>query len=73
MGEYYIRIATYGTPFPDIIDDETMFQAEIGMNYLDPEEFMYLCDGDSMHDAEEQYFEEFSQMSNDEFAEKMHP
>ena len=73
MKSYYISISTYGTPSPDIIDDETMLQAEIGANYLKPEAYMYLCDGDCMHDAVEQYFDEFSRMANDEFAEKMHP
>lgn len=73
MKSYYIRTATYGTNTPHIIDEEVMHQAERGMNYLNPDEFMHHCEADNMHDAEEQYWEEFSQMAFDHEAEKDHP
>lgn len=70
---YYVRISTYGTNAPHIIDEEAMYQAEHKMNYLNPDEFMFLCEADCMHDAKEQYWEEFSQLANDYIAEKEHP
>lgn len=73
MKQYYIRVSTYGTNAPHIIDEEAMYQAERGMNYLNPEEFMLLSEGECLHDAEEQYWEEFSEMANDKEAERMHP
>ena len=72
MKEYYIRIATYGTNVPHIVDEEAMYQAERGINHLNPDEFMFLCEADCLHDAKEQYWEEFSQMANDAVAERMH-
>lgn len=73
MNTYYIRIDTYGTNNPHIIDEETMYQAERGMNYLDADEFMFCCDADCLHDAKEQYWEEFSHMAFDTEAERLHP
>lgn len=73
MKEYYIRIATYGTNTPHIIDEETMYQAERGMNYLNPDAFMFHCEADCLNDAKDQYWEEFSKMANDAFGERMHP
>ena len=70
---YYIKTATYGTNRPDIIDEEAMYQAEHGMNYLNPNEYMFHCEADCMHDAKEQYWEEFSQIAFDREAEAMHP
>ena len=73
MKSYFIRTASYGTNKPHIIDEEVMYQAEHGMNYLNPDEFMYHCEADNIHDAMESYWEEFSRMANDSFAESMHP
>lgn len=73
MMSYYIRTSTYGTNTPHIIDEEVMYQAEHGMNCLNPDEFMYHCEAENMHDAEEQYQEEFSRMAFDYEAEKKHP
>jgi hypothetical protein len=73
MKEFYVRIATYGTNTPHIIDEEAMHQAERGMNYLNPDEFMFHCEADCMHDAEELYWEEFSRMAFDAESERMHP
>lgn len=73
MREYYIRIATYGTNTPHIIDEEIMHQAECGMINRNPDEFMFLCEGECLSDAMGQYWEEFSQMANDQQAERCHP
>lgn len=73
MKEYYIRTATYGTNTPHIIDEEAMYQAERGITQLNPDEFMFYCEDDCMHGAMEQYWEEFSRMANDAFAERLHP
>ena len=73
MKEYYIRISTYGTNKPHIIDEEGMYQAERGMNCLNSNEFMFLCEGSCLHDAEEYYWKEFSEMALDEEAERLHP
>ena len=73
MREYYIRIATYGEGAPHIIDEEAMYQAERGMNYLNPDDFMFLCEADCMAEAKEYYMEEFSKMANDKEAERLHP
>lgn len=73
MREYYIRIDTYGTNTPHIIDEEAMYQAERGMNYLNPNDFMFHCEAECLHDAQEQYWEDFSTMANDAVAERLHP
>lgn len=73
MKEFYIRISTYGTNTPHIVDEEAMYQAERGMNSLDPDEFMFLCEATCLHDAIEQYWEEFSEMAFDKEAERLHP
>lgn len=73
MKPYYIRTETYGSAKPHIIDEETMYQAEHGMNYLNPDDFMFLCEDENMAGAKEQYWEEFGQLANDRFAELMHP
>lgn len=73
MKLYYIATLTYGTSNPIIIDEETMYQAEHGMNYLNPDDFMFHCEADCMADAKEQYWEEFSRMAFDQEAERMHP
>lgn len=73
MATYFIQLSTWGTNTPNIIDDETMYQAEHGMNYLDPDDFGYLCEADSMHDAEEFYDEELSDAIFMAIAERDHP
>lgn len=73
MKEYYIRLNTYGTGTPHIIDEEAMYQAEHGMNYLNPDDFIFHCEADCMHDAVEQYREEFSRMAFEKEAERLHP
>lgn len=73
MRDYYIRISTYGTNEPDIIDDEAIYQAERGMNYLTVDDFMFLCEAECLHDAKDQYWNEFSKIAFDDYAERLHP
>lgn len=73
MNCYYIRIESWGTSSPHIIDDEAMSLAELGMNYLTPDDFMFLCEAGSMAEAEEFYWEEASRAANDAFGERLHP
>jgi len=53
MTGYYIRLDTWGTNTPNIVDDKAIYQAERGMNYLNPDDYDFLCEADSLHDAEE--------------------
>lgn len=73
MRKYYIKTSTYGTNMPSIIEEEVMYQAERGMNYLNPDDYMFHCEADCLHDAKKQYWEEFSRMAFDHEAEKDHP
>lgn len=49
--DYYIKIDTYGERDVMIINGNVMEQAERGENYLDPEEFMFLCEAESAEEA----------------------
>lgn len=73
MNCYYIRLSTYNTPNPCIIDEDTLIQAERGENYLDPEDFMLLCEASSMEDATKVYWKEFSENWNQIEGERDHP
>lgn len=42
------------------------------MNYLDPEDYMFHCEANSLEDAVEKYWDEFSEMVFDYEAEKDH-
>lgn len=50
--EYYIN---YKIDNEQIIDAETLRQAEHGKNYLNPNDFMFLCEAENMHEAEQYY------------------
>lgn len=73
MKSYYIRISSWGTETPDIIDDKIMYQAEHGMNYLNPDDYDFLCEAECMRDAESFYDEELSDYIFTRFAESSHP
>lgn len=73
QNDYYIQLSTWGSETPNIIDAETMENAERGLNYLNPEDFNYLCEAGCLHDAEEFYFEELSEAIFDAYAEQFHP
>ncbi len=73
MNNYYVNIFTYCTSTPHIIDEETMLQAERGENYMNPEDFMFLCEAPSMVEAIECHDEERSRHLNDIEGERYHP
>lgn len=73
MNNYYIRILTYGTSAPHIIDEETLLQAERGENYLNPDDFMFHCEAHTMEEAIEYHDEERSRAMFDKEAERLHP
>lgn len=62
MNRYYIDIRTYCTPQPHIIDEATLDQAERGGNYLNPDDFMLLCEAASMADAIKCHAQEYGQL-----------
>lgn len=72
MKLYYIKTDTFGSDKPVLIDEEIMLQAEQGMNYLNPDDYMFFCEADCLADAKEFYWEEFSRIANDRVAEKYH-
>ena len=73
MTAYYIRTATWKTSTPHIIDEGGMNKAEQGLSCLDPDDFMLLCDADSMAEARDIYFEEAGACRSQEVAEAVHP
>lgn len=73
MTEFYIQLSTWGTETPNIVDDEAIYQAERGMNYLDANDFDFLCEADCLRDAENYYFDEISKAAFEAIAESNHP
>ena len=51
MISFDIRIATYGTKTPDIVLSSVIDAAERGENYLNPDEYMYFGDFESIEAA----------------------
>lgn len=52
MTNFYIN---YRSKSELIIDQETLEDAESGKNYLNPDDFMFLCEADSLEDAQDKY------------------
>ena len=73
MKEFYIKLSTWGTKTPNIVDDEVIYQAERGMNYLNPDDYDFLCEADTMREAEDFYFDELSNQMLDCISEYQHP
>ena len=73
VSEYFIRIDTYGTQCPDIINAETMVKAMDGLNYLNPDDYEHLCWAEDELNAENYYFEELSELIFTRIAERDHP
>lgn len=70
---YFIKITTWGTDMPQIIDEETLQQAERGGNYLNPDDYDFLCEADCIEDAEDYYSEALSDEIFSRIAERDHP
>ena len=73
MTQFYIKMSTWGTETPNIVDDEAIYQAERGMNYLNPDDYDFLCEADTAREAENFYFEELSEQMFNLAAEAAHP
>lgn len=52
MANFYIN---YRSNEEQIIDERTLENAENGNNYLNPDDFMFLCEADSLEDAQDKY------------------
>ena len=50
---YFInyKVDSFHTCDPMVIDLKTMEKVEKGLNYLDPDDFVFLCEADSLEDA----------------------
>ena len=73
MKNFYIQISTYETETPNIIDEATLEQAERGENYLNPDDFTFLCEAENASAANEFYFDEISRAFFERYAEANHP
>ena len=52
MANFYIN---YRINEEQIIDERTLEDAENGKNYLNPDDFMFLCEANSLEDAQDKY------------------
>ena len=52
MTNFYIN---YRSKSELIIDQGTLEDAENGKNYLNPDDFMFLCEANSLEDAQDKY------------------
>lgn len=52
MANFYIN---YRSKREQIIDEVTLEDAEKGKNYLNPDDFMFLCEANSLEDAQDKY------------------
>ena len=65
MKAYYINTRTWDRPDAEIIDEITMENAEQGLNSLNPEEFLFLCEADSLEQAKEAWAAAWNQPLSD--------
>jgi hypothetical protein len=71
---FYIKTSTWGTNDPRIISEEVMQQAERGRSYINPNDYMFLCDAESAAAAEDYYWDcDFSPYVFEQMAESYHP
>ncbi len=54
--KYYFKTADYGESSVSIIDEQTLLKAEQGLNYLNPEEYSFLCEAEDMTEAQSYYW-----------------
>lgn len=55
MASFYINYRNNRLLEEQIIDEKTLQDAEKGLNYLNPDDFIYLCDANSLEEAEDKY------------------
>ena len=73
MKTYYINMNTIDQYDAHIIDDAALEAAERGGNYLNADDFMFLCDAESFEQAKAIWVEEWNQSVFNREAEKHHP
>lgn len=74
MSAYFCRISDYGKSTMNIIDEKTLIAAENGENYLDAEDYNFLCEANSIEEADKYYWEvEFNEYVGGLMAERDHP
>lgn len=59
MKAYFINTTTWDSPDAEIIDGITLEKAEQGLNDLNPEDFLFLCEADSIDQAKEAWADNF--------------
>ena len=64
MKSYDIKIQSYGTLGPEIVESSLVDAAERGENYLNPEEFMHWGEFESLEDALQAYNNEAAELYN---------
>lgn len=52
MANFYIN---YRINKEQIIDEKTLEDAENGNNYLNPDDFMFLCEADNLENAQDKH------------------
>lgn len=73
LHSYYIKLSTWGEVEPEIIDDEQMRQAELGLTDRDPDDYDYLCEAETLREAYRGYWDAVSDEYAQREAEKYHP
>ena len=61
MKAWYIKISTYGTDTPFIVDERGIDN----VIYSNFDDFMFLCDASCLDDAKEKYLKEIAQWMNE--------
>ena len=73
MTGFFIKISTYGSTTPNIITEKVFQQAEQGKNYLNPDDYDFLCDAESVQEAEEFYYNKVGEEQMIAYFESFHP
>ena len=73
MTTFYYKAGSWGEYDALIIDETTLDQAERGENYLDPDDFYFLCEAENIEAARELYWEEASRALRQLEMESAHP
>ena len=73
MKTYYININDLDKLDAQIIDERTLEDAERFKNYLNADDFTYLCEAENMEQAHEAWAKEWNESVFDRIAERHHP
>lgn len=56
MTNFYIRLSDLGSTTMSIIDEDTLDKAERGENYLDPDDYDFICEAETLEEADDYYW-----------------